>query len=73
MEDQIIVKDCNGNTLESGDTVIVTQDLKVKGGINLKRGTVIKKIRVTEDTDAIECKVDGSTLVLKTIYLKKKS
>ena len=72
MEDKVIVKDCNGNMLVDGDTVLVTQDLKVKGGTNLKRGTVIKKIRTTDDTDAIECKVDGSTLVLKTIYLKKK-
>ncbi len=67
------VKDSNGNELNAGDSVIVIQNLKVKGMSNdIKRGTVVKNIRITEDEDVIEAKVEGSMLVLKTCYLKKK-
>ena len=39
------VVDVNGNTLNDGDTVKLTKDLKVKGaGMTLKRGTVVKNI-----------------------------
>ncbi len=67
------VKDSNGNILEAGDSVIITQNLKVKGfSKDLKRGQVVKGIRLTEDEDAIEGKVEGSLLVIKTCYVKKK-
>ena len=67
------VKDSNGNELKAGDSVTIIQNLKVKGMSNdLKRGTVVKNIRLTDDDGAIEGKVDGSMLVLKTMYLKKK-
>ncbi len=67
-----VVKDSNGAPLAEGDTVQVIKDLKVKGGSSdLKRGTVIKKIHLIGDPDLIECRVDGSTLVLKTCFLKK--
>lgn len=39
---------------------------------DIKRGTVIKNIRLTDDAEAIEGKVDGTMLVLKTCFLKKK-
>ena len=66
------VKDSNGTPLTEGDSVQVIKDLKVKGGSSdLKRGTLIKKIHLIEDSEAIECRVDGSTLVLKTCFLKK--
>jgi protein PhnA len=69
----IIVKDSNGNQLNDGDSVMVIKDLKVKGtSVTLKRGTVIKNIRLTGDEGQIECnaeKVKG--LVLKTEFLKK--
>lgn len=68
----LVVKDSNGAPLAEGDTVQVIKDLKVKGGSSdLKRGTVIKKIHLIDDTDNVECRVDGSTLVLKTCFLKK--
>lgn len=67
------VKDSNGNALNEGDSVQIIKDLKVKGtSVTLKRGTVIKNIRLTADDEAIECnaeKVKG--LVLKTCFLKK--
>lgn len=69
----LIVKDSNGNQLHDGDSVMVIKDLKVKGtSVTLKRGTVIKNIRLTGDEGLIECnaeKVKG--LVLKTEFLKK--
>ncbi len=68
------VKDSNGNVLSEGDSVQLTRDLKVKGSsINLKRGSVIKNIRLTDDSDAIECKIGKSHIVLKTSFLKKKN
>ncbi|GAA0723782.1 alkylphosphonate utilization protein [Dokdonella soli] len=67
------VKDSNGNPLADGDSVTVIKDLKVKGtSVTLKRGTMIKNIRLTDDEEEIECnaeKVKG--LVLKTCFLKK--
>jgi protein PhnA len=67
------VRDSNGNVLADGDSVMVIKDLKVKGtSVTLKRGTVIKNIRLTDDEENIECnaeKVKG--LVLKTCFLKK--
>ncbi len=52
---------------------MVIKDLKVKGSsVTLKRGTVIKNIRVTEDEENIECNADKvKGLVLKTCFLKK--
>ena len=69
-----IVKDANGNRLSDGDSVTLIKDLKVKGsgGVTLKRGTLVKNIRLTNDPGLIECntkQVKG--LVLKTEFLKK--
>ncbi|AKU92611.1 alkylphosphonate utilization protein [Vulgatibacter incomptus] len=67
------VKDAHGSTLADGDSVTVIKDLKVKGtSVTLKRGTLIKNIRLTDVETEIECnaeKVKG--LVLKTEFLKK--
>ncbi|MEL4308437.1 alkylphosphonate utilization protein [Joostella sp. CR20] len=66
------VKDSNGNVLNDGDSVHVVKDLKVKGmSKTLKRGNVIKNIRLTGSSDEVECRVGKSTIVLKTQYLKK--
>ncbi len=66
-------RDSNGNILAAGDSVMVIKDLKVKGSsVTLKRGTVIKNIRLTDDPGAIECNADKvKGLVLKTEFLKK--
>jgi|UniRef100_UPI0040471B83 protein PhnA len=66
------VKDSNGNILEDGDSVHVTKDLKVKGmNATLKRGNLIKGIRLTGSPDEVECRVGKSQIVLKTMFLKK--
>lgn len=65
-------KDSNGNLLNEGDSVTVIKDLKVKGtSSTLKRGTMIKNIRLTDSPEEIECKVDRQVFVLKTMFLKK--
>lgn len=68
------IKDSNGTALNTGDSVQVIKDLKVKGtSLTLKRGTVIKNIRVTEDDEEhIECHAEKvKNLVLKACFLKK--
>ena len=69
----ILVKDSNGNVLVDGDSVTTIKDLKVKGtSIPLKRGTIVKNIRLTDDEQEIECNVEKvKGLVLKTCFLKK--
>lgn len=71
--DDVIVKDSNGTILKDGDNVTLTKDLKVKGSsVTLKRGTLIKNIRLTDDPAEIECNADKvKGLVLKTCFLKK--
>ncbi|MDB5152666.1 MAG: PhnA protein [Mucilaginibacter sp.] len=69
----MIVKDSNGNQLNDGDSVILIKSLKVKGGgTTLKQGTLVKKIRLTDNDEEVDCKVDGMSIVLKTCFLKKK-
>jgi protein PhnA len=66
------VKDSNGTTLSEGDNVQIIKDLKVKGTSSvLKRGTMVKNIRLTGDDAAIEGRVDKVMMVLKTEFLKK--
>jgi protein PhnA len=66
------VKDSNGNILNDGDSVTLIKDLKVKGSsLNLKRGTVVKKIRFTNDPAEVDCRINGSSIVLRTEFLKK--
>lgn len=67
-------KDANGNLLADGDSVTLTKDLKVKGsgGVTLKRGTLVKNIRLTGDPDEIEANVEKVRgLVLRTEFVKK--
>jgi protein PhnA len=66
------VKDSNGNNLNDGDSVTLIKDLKVKGSsLNLKRGTVVKRIRLTDNEDEVDCRVGGASIVLRTEFLKK--
>ncbi len=67
-----ICKDSNGSELVDGDSVTVIKDLKVKGSsMVIKRGTKVRSIRLTEDIEEVDCKIDGSSIVLKTCFLKK--
>ena len=71
----IPTKDSNGNVLADGDSVTLIKDLKVKGsgGVTLKRGTLIKSIRLTGDAQEIDCKFDGiKGLVLRAEFVRKR-
>ncbi len=66
-------RDSNGAVLKDGDSVTLIKDLKVKGtSSTLKRGTMVKNIRLTDDPEEIEGRADNiKGLVLKTCFLKK--
>ena len=67
-----VPRDSNGVKLCDGDSVTVIKDLKVKGSsMVIKRGTKVKSIRLTENNDEVDCKIEGSGIVLKTCFLKK--
>lgn len=71
-EENAVAKDSNGAVLFDGDAVTVIKDLKVKGSsMVIKRGTKVKSIRLTENPEEVDCKIEGSSIVLKTCFLKK--
>jgi len=68
------VRDAVGNLLADGDAVTLIKDLKVKGagGQTLKRGTVIRSIRLTGDPQEIDCRHETiKGLVLRAEFVKK--
>jgi protein PhnA len=73
-EGTIEVRDAVGNLLADGDQVTLIKDLEVKGaGQTLKRGTLIKSIRLTGDAQEIDCRFDGiKGLVLRAEFVKKR-
>lgn len=68
------VRDAVGNILADGDQVTLIKDLTVKGaGQTLKRGTLIKSIRLTGDAQEIDCRFDGiKGLVLRAEFVRKR-
>ncbi len=68
------VRDAVGNILTDGDQVTLIKNLDVKGaGQTLKRGTVIKSIRLTGDAQEIDCRFDGiKGLVLRAEFVRKR-
>ncbi|MBU2135482.1 MAG: alkylphosphonate utilization protein [Alphaproteobacteria bacterium] len=71
--EQVEVRDAMGTLLADGDSVTLVKDLKVKGaGQTLKRGTVIKSIRLTGDAQEIDCRYEGiKGLVLRAEFVRK--
>lgn len=74
-EEAALVRDVNGNILETGDSVTVIKDINVKSATsNLKMGTRIKNIRIVDGADNhnLEAKVEGfGVLLLKSQFVKK--
>lgn len=72
--DQVEVRDAVGNLLADGDQVTLIKDLTVKGaGQTLKRGTLIKSIRLTDDPQEIDCRYEGiKGLVLRAEFVRKR-
>jgi len=71
--DDLLVKDSNGNMLTDGDTVSVIKDLKVKGSSTVvKVGTKVKNIRLVDSDHNIDCKIAGiGAMKLKSEFVKK--
>lgn len=75
VESTIEIRDSVGNVLADGDTVVVTQNLKVKGASGpIKSGTKVKNIRLVNgvgDHD-IDCRIDGfGAMQLKSSIVKR--
>ena len=66
-EEEIVVKDANGNILQAWDTVVAIKDLAVKWSKDIKRWDKFPKIRLTDDAGLIE----SGKMVLKTEFFKK--
>lgn len=65
-------RDANGAELADGDSATVIKDLKVRGSsMVIKQGTKVRNIRLTDNPEEIDCKIDGSSIVLKTCFIKK--
>lgn len=71
---RVEVRDAVGNILADGDQVTLIKDLDVKGaGQTLKRGALIKSIRLTGDPQEIDCKYEGiKGLVLRAEFVRKR-
>ncbi len=64
--------DSNGNILNAGDSVTLIKDLDVKGAnFTAKRGTTVKNISLTSNSEQIEGRVNDVRIVLLTCFLKK--
>jgi protein PhnA len=72
-EAEVVHRDSLGAELQTGDTVVLTRSLDVKGSsLNAKMGTVVKNIRlVADNTDQVEGKIEGQQIVILTKYLRK--
>ena len=71
---RVDARDSEGQPLADGDQVTLIKDLTVKGaGQTLKRGTVIKSIRLTSNAEEIDCSHPGIRgLVLRTEFVRKR-
>lgn len=75
IEDAGVIKDAFGNVLQTGDSVTVVKELKIKGSSSVvKVGTKVKNIRLVDGHDGhnIACKIDGiGAINLKSEFVKK--
>jgi protein PhnA len=72
-EVSFVVKDCNGNILQNGDTVVIIKNLPVRGSSqSIKAGTKVRNIRLVDSDHNIDCKIDGfGAMALKSEFVKK--
>jgi protein PhnA len=75
LEEIEVCRDCDQKPLVSGDEVSVIKDLKVGGTkITIKKGTVIKNIKLTGDVEEVECRYDNMKgIILRTEFLRKRN
>lgn len=67
------VRDSLGNLPADGDTVTVTQDLKLKGSSSIiKVGTKVRRIHLVAGDHDIDCKIPGfGQIGLRSQFVKK--
>lgn len=64
--------DSNGTPLMAGDNVTLIKDLVVKGaGFTAKRGTVVRRISLTDNPEHIEGRVNGQRIVIISAFVKR--
>lgn len=65
--------DSNGHVLSAGDSVVLIQDLDVKGSsLTARKGTIVRKIRLVHDNDQqIEGRVETQQIVILTKFVRK--
>ncbi len=70
---EVVHKDTHGAVLQSGDTVTLIKDLKVKGAnFTAKRGTAVRNISLVADNPTqIEGRVNDQRIVILTEFVKK--
>ncbi|OUR94589.1 PhnA protein [Flavobacteriales bacterium 34_180_T64] len=71
--DKIVHRDVNGVILNTGDSVVLIKDLKVKGSsLVAKQGTAVRRISLDHNNaEFIEGKVGPTQIVIITKYVKK--
>ncbi|MEM7085269.1 MAG: PhnA domain-containing protein [Bacteroidota bacterium] len=71
--DALIHRDANGVILQSGDSVVLIKDLKVKGSSMVaKQGTAVRRISLDHENEKyIEGRVGDQQIVIITEYVKK--
>ena len=71
--DKLMHRDVNGVVLQSGDSVVLIKDLKVKGSSMVaKQGTAVRRISLDHENEKyIEGKVGPTQIVIITDYVKK--
>jgi protein PhnA len=64
--------DSNGVALTAGDSVVLIKNLDVKGvSFVAKRGTAVRNISLTNNSEHIEGRVNGTRLVIISAFVKK--
>jgi protein PhnA len=70
-EEVLLVKDSNGAVLQDGDEVVLVKDLTLRGSSRtFKRGTKAK-IKLTDNPEEVDCRLEGTAIVLRVEFLKK--
>ncbi len=70
--EKMVVKDSNGNILSDGDDVVLIKDLTLRGSSKtFKRGTKASNIKLTDNDEEIDCRLEGSAIVLRVEFVKK--
>lgn len=71
-EEALVVKDSNGNVLKEGDDVVLIKDLTLRGSSRtFKRGTKASNIKLTDNPEEVDCRLEGTAIVLRVEFLKK--